>query len=65
MTAFSDESQSSGMSLAIRSRLSLMMFLNYVVWGAWYVTITTYSRRHSSSVGRKPGSYLALLHLPP
>jgi nucleoside transporter len=42
MTAFSDESQSSGMSLAIRSRLSLMMFLNYVVWGAWYVTITTY-----------------------
>src|SRR4051794_4845506 len=30
------------MPVSLRVRLSLMMFLNYVVWGAWYVTIGTY-----------------------
>lgn len=27
---------------SLKIRLGLMMFVNYIVWGAWYVTISTY-----------------------
>ncbi len=30
------------MRLATRIQLCMMMFLNFFVWGAWYVTMGTY-----------------------
>ena len=30
------------MPVSLKARLCLMMFLNYVIWGSWYVTIGTY-----------------------
>jgi nucleoside transporter len=47
------------MPLSMSARLSLMMFLNYVIWGAWYVTITTYLTATLKFSGTQAGAVFA------
>ncbi|MCS7026648.1 MAG: nucleoside permease [Bryobacteraceae bacterium] len=44
------------MPKAVAPRLSLMMFLNYVVWGSWYVTIGTYLTQTLQFSGTEAGA---------
>ena len=44
------------MPIADRIRLSIMMFLNYVIWGAWYVTIGAYLTINLKFTGTEAGA---------
>ncbi len=44
------------MPFSLSARLSFMMFLNYVVWGAWYVTIGTYLTATLKLTGTETGA---------
>jgi nucleoside transporter len=43
------------MTTSDRFRFSLMMFLNYVIWGAWYVTLSTYLTINLKFTGTQAG----------
>ena len=38
------------------ARLCFMMFLNYVIWGAWYVTLNTYLHATLKFSGTEAGA---------
>ncbi len=41
---------------SLKARLCLMMFLNYVIWGSWYVTIGTYLTETLKFSGTEAGA---------
>src|ERR1051325_4508148 len=43
------------MPASLKARLCLMMFLNYIIWGSWYVTIGTYLTANLKFTGAETG----------
>lgn len=49
------------MKISTRLQLSLMMFLEYFVWGAWYATVNSYMATQLNASGQQIGyAYMAL-----
>jgi len=45
----------SPLDLGLRAKLSIMMFLQYFVWGAWWVTLSTYLGKQLGFSGQQVG----------
>src|SRR5678809_728295 len=44
------------MKFATRIQLSLMMFLNFFIWGGWFVTLGTYLSNNLNATGTQSGN---------
>src|SRR5215213_8752595 len=51
------------MPKSLSVRLSIMMFLNYVIWGAWYVTLNTYLTQTLNFSGTQAGAIFGVAAL--
>jgi nucleoside transporter len=51
------------MPLSVSARLAVMMFLNYVIWGAWYVTLDTYLTATLKFSGTQAGAVFGTVAL--
>src|SRR6266436_4367042 len=49
--------------MPVKMRLGLMMFVNYIVWGAWYVTISTYLTTTLHFTGTQTGAVFATVSI--
>ena len=47
----------------LKTRLAIMMFIQYVIWGAWYVTITTYLTQTLHFTGTQAGLIFSTVSL--